>query len=63
MDTEGNAANNVETEQIAQFESGVCSFVQVRFSTDYGPSVRGYIHKYIHNLYFNLNFRVATLYS
>lgn len=29
LDTEGNAANYVETEQIAQFESGVCSFVQV----------------------------------
>ncbi|XP_073234289.1 phosphatidylinositol-3-phosphatase SAC1-like isoform X1 [Porites lutea] len=32
VDTEGNAANNVETEQIVQFESGVCSFVQTRGS-------------------------------
>ena len=29
LDAEGNAANYVETEQIAQFESGACSFVQV----------------------------------
>ena len=29
LDAEGNAANNVETEQIAQFENGACSFVQV----------------------------------
>ena len=28
LDSEGNAANYVETEQIAQFESGACSFVQ-----------------------------------
>lgn len=31
LDSEGNAANYVETEQIAQFESGICSFVQVSF--------------------------------
>ena len=29
LDAEGNAANYVETEQITQFESGACSFVQV----------------------------------
>jgi len=29
LDVEGNAANYVETEQIAQFETGACSFVQV----------------------------------
>ena len=28
LDIEGNAANYVETEQIVQFESGACSFVQ-----------------------------------
>lgn len=28
LDSEGNAANYVETEQITQFESGACSFVQ-----------------------------------
>ena len=29
LDSEGNAANYVETEQIVQFEGGTCSFVQV----------------------------------
>ena len=29
LDMEGNSANYVETEQLAQFEFGVCSFVQV----------------------------------
>ncbi|XP_068694937.1 phosphatidylinositol-3-phosphatase SAC1-like isoform X1 [Montipora foliosa] len=32
LDSEGNAANFIETEQIAQFESGTCSFVQIRGS-------------------------------
>ncbi|RMX42694.1 hypothetical protein pdam_00011856 [Pocillopora damicornis] len=32
LDAEGNAANYVETEQITQFESGACSFVQTRGS-------------------------------
>lgn len=36
LDAEGNAANYVETEQIAQFESGACSFIQVNIVTDWG---------------------------